>query len=92
MPYTEKLFNTLYEKAHAWKDSLDMYFYGINNELVTEIRLSFLRIEEKIRLLTVSCNSATKEALVRRFLHFAHLVRDGLTKDFITKALDDKES
>jgi hypothetical protein len=91
MPFTEKLFNTLYEKAHAWKDSLDMYFYGIN-KLATEIRLSFLRIEEKIRVLTVNCNSATKEALERRFLHFAHLVRDGLTKDFITKALYEKES
>jgi len=81
----------LYEKAHAWKDSLETYFYGIN-ELATEVRLSFLRIEEKIRLLTVNCNSATKEALVRRFKHFSYLVREDLTQDFITNALDDKES
>lgn len=78
MPFTEKLFNTLYEKAHAWKDSLDMSNYCLN-ELDKEIRISFLRIEEKIRLLTSNCNLPTKEALVRRFKHFSYLVREDLT-------------
>ncbi|MFO0116068.1 MAG: hypothetical protein ACK521_00070 [bacterium] len=78
MPFTEKLFNTLYEKAHAWKDSLDMSNYCLN-ELDKEIRISFLRIEEKIRLLTLNCNLPTKEALVRRFKHFSYLVREDLT-------------
>ena len=66
---SEKLFNTIFEKHPLWTKALQLYQFGVD-DLAIEIRLSFLKIDEKAQALAQNCSSASKEALVLRTKKF----------------------
>jgi hypothetical protein len=82
--FTEKLFEKLFDKTESWRHALEQYQPG-ESGLFLEVRLHFLVIENKVKLMLNSEN----EALKRRFKSFSMRVRQNLTDDVIALALTD---